>query len=258
MSNYSLSYKTVNTRDNFWNVYCFVTNQKPDETAKDNWQTAACISHDLIPNNELAFSSSELAYLPQLTFKNQTTEFGIDLKYRLKITNHSQLAWPFELHVKHRGSDWFVIFCSEMRCLALSDPIDSTLLSRNMSLNISFISILCIWIWWIARRTISVFENSKIEDLSWKKSQLIVSNQGTDPLCGLTVIFCGSISHLIGCETIKIQKFSLVFTVLWGRFRGSKTGYQSTPKTLYQKLSIFFLPYRACLCKHLNHVLTAE
>ena len=105
----------MNTRENFWNVYCFATNQKRDETAKDNRQTAACISHDLIRNNELAFSSNELAFLPRLTFKNQTTEFGIDLeasvncqnlqrykfsdegfsatkKYGSKITNHSQLA----------------------------------------------------------------------------------------------------------------------------------------------------------------------
>ena len=38
---YSLSRKTVNTRENFWNVYCFATNQMRDETAKDNGQTAA-------------------------------------------------------------------------------------------------------------------------------------------------------------------------------------------------------------------------
>ena len=77
---YSLSRKTVNSRENFWNVYYFATNQKRDETAKDNCQTPACIGHDLIQNNELAFSSQELAFLPQLTFKNETTEFGIDLK----------------------------------------------------------------------------------------------------------------------------------------------------------------------------------
>ena len=29
----------MNTRDNFWNIYCFATNQMPDETAKDNRQT---------------------------------------------------------------------------------------------------------------------------------------------------------------------------------------------------------------------------
>ena len=34
--NYSLS---RNTRENFWNVYCFVTNQMRDITAKDNGQT---------------------------------------------------------------------------------------------------------------------------------------------------------------------------------------------------------------------------
>ena len=56
-SSYSLSRKTVNTRENVWNVYCFATNEKWDETAKDNHQTAAWISHDLIGNNELAFSS---------------------------------------------------------------------------------------------------------------------------------------------------------------------------------------------------------
>ena len=43
-------------------------------------KTAACICHDLIRNNELAFSSNELAFHPRLTFKNQTTEFGIDLE----------------------------------------------------------------------------------------------------------------------------------------------------------------------------------
>ena len=65
--------------------------------------------------NFVAFSSSELAILPRLTFKNQNTEFGIDLeasvncqnlqrykfsdegfsatkKYGSKITNHSQLG----------------------------------------------------------------------------------------------------------------------------------------------------------------------
>ena len=45
---YSLSHKTVNTRENFWNVYCFATNQMRDKTAKDNRQTAAWISLDFI------------------------------------------------------------------------------------------------------------------------------------------------------------------------------------------------------------------
>ena len=55
---YSLSRKTVNIRENFWNVYCFAANQMRDETAKDNRQTTAWISNELIRNNELAFSST--------------------------------------------------------------------------------------------------------------------------------------------------------------------------------------------------------
>ena len=48
VSYYSLSHKTVNAGENFWKVYCFATNQMRDETAKDNRQTAAGISHDSI------------------------------------------------------------------------------------------------------------------------------------------------------------------------------------------------------------------
>ena len=55
---YSLSRKMVNTRENFWNVYCFTTNQMRDGTAKDNRQTAALINYDLTRNNKLAFSST--------------------------------------------------------------------------------------------------------------------------------------------------------------------------------------------------------
>ena len=92
-TNYSHSRKTVNTRENLWNVYCFVTNQKRNETAKDNRQTAACICHDLIRNNELAFSSNELAFHPRLIFKNQTTEFGIDLEAKF----YNSASFPSQL-----------------------------------------------------------------------------------------------------------------------------------------------------------------
>ena len=62
---YSLSHKTVNAKENFWNVYCFATNQTRDETAKDDRQTAAGISHDLIRNNELAvFLLQEIFNIP--------------------------------------------------------------------------------------------------------------------------------------------------------------------------------------------------
>ena len=53
--NYSLSHKTMNTRENLWNVYCFVTNQMGHEPAKDNHETMALVSCDLIQNNELRF-----------------------------------------------------------------------------------------------------------------------------------------------------------------------------------------------------------
>ena len=84
---YSLSRKTVNTRENFWNVYCFATNRMRDETTNDNCQT---VSHDLIRNNELAFSYNELAFLPRVIFKNQTTEFGIDLEASVNCQNLQQ------------------------------------------------------------------------------------------------------------------------------------------------------------------------
>ena len=58
-----------------------------DETAKDNRQTAAWINQDLVENNELAFSSNELALLPRLIFKYQTTEFGIDLEASINYQN---------------------------------------------------------------------------------------------------------------------------------------------------------------------------
>ena len=44
-------WNTVNTREKIWNVYCFTTNQMRDETAKDNRQTTAGTSHNLIQNN---------------------------------------------------------------------------------------------------------------------------------------------------------------------------------------------------------------
>ena len=56
---FSLSHKTVNTRENFWNVYCFATNQMWHETAKDNGQTPPWISHNLTRNNELVFTPTK-------------------------------------------------------------------------------------------------------------------------------------------------------------------------------------------------------
>ena len=151
---YSLSRKAVNTRENFWNVYCFVTNQKWDQTAKDNRQTARYIIHNLIRNNELAFSSNELAFLPRLTFKNQTTELGIDVHVEASVNCQNLQQYKFfgwrllsykktwiENHQSqptsmtvwtaceaHRPALLLIdsfIFCSQTCCLALSDPIYS-------------------------------------------------------------------------------------------------------------------------------------
>jgi len=55
---YNLSRKTMNTRENFWDVYCFTTNQKQDETAEDNHQTGAWKVTTRNGNKELGFSST--------------------------------------------------------------------------------------------------------------------------------------------------------------------------------------------------------
>ena len=53
---------------NFWNVYCFTTNQMQDETPKENCQTAALISHDSMWNNELAFCSTRVTVFKYWNF----------------------------------------------------------------------------------------------------------------------------------------------------------------------------------------------
>ena len=84
---YCLSCKTVNTRENFWIVYCFTTNQMRNETAEDNWQTTARISHDLIWNNELALSST----------RNLQFSLCIPLKKLfLPQANTSHLIWSVQ------------------------------------------------------------------------------------------------------------------------------------------------------------------
>ena len=114
---YSLSRKTVNTRENVWNVDCFTTNQMRDETAKGNRQTAAGISHDLqdlIRNNQLVHSSTrnlqfslcitlKSHFYHKLTlatwyrlFKNQTTELtqsGIDRANCESLQRYRFASW---------------------------------------------------------------------------------------------------------------------------------------------------------------------
>ena len=220
--NYSL--KTVYTRENFWNVYCFLTNQKRDETTKDNRQTAACISHDSIRNDELAFSSNKLACLSWLTFKNQTTEFGIDLEAKftavpvflvsyknIRMKNHQSQPTSMTLNCTwgkpvSPASDWFVFFFSQTRCLALSDSIYSIQdrFPVNMLVNISFISILCT-LTEIQKEQFQYLKTVKLKICCARKTQLVVLNQVvTNQCCSLAVISCCFISLQIGCKTINI------------------------------------------------------
>ena len=67
---YSLSRKTLNTREISGMSIVSRTNQMRDEIAKDNEQTAAGISHDLMRNNEVALSST----------RNLQCSLGISLK----------------------------------------------------------------------------------------------------------------------------------------------------------------------------------
>ena len=87
---YSLFLTTVNTRENFWNVYCFATRQMRDETVKDNRQTAALISHDLTWNNELAFSSTRNLQF----YRFQIPKFFF-LNFGFGIPKASRYEWNF-------------------------------------------------------------------------------------------------------------------------------------------------------------------
>ena len=122
---YSLSRKTVNTREYFWNVYCFTTNQMRDETAKDKGQTAAVISHGLIQNNELALSSrrklqfSHCISLKKLFFYHKPTlvtwfclfkkpNYRIDLKASANCENLQQYRFVSWVRVSQlqKNTDW--------------------------------------------------------------------------------------------------------------------------------------------------------
>ena len=86
--------------------------------------------------------------------------------------------------------------------LAVFDPVCS--MNHFSVLNILFMSIISLQ---DRKRTISVFKNGKIEDLSWKKkSAHVLCQVATNPCYDLAAIFYSFISHLIGCETINIPE----------------------------------------------------
>ena len=84
----------MNTRENFWNVYCFATNQMRHETTKDNGQTAAWISHHLT-RNELVFSSHNKSSV--LLFSNtEIVLFVFQLICKQRIDMNDMLVTYYE------------------------------------------------------------------------------------------------------------------------------------------------------------------
>ena len=80
----------------------------------------------------------------------------------------------------------------------------------------------------------SAFENSQLKIRRGRRSELVVSCQVViNPFCGLPVIFCGFISHLIGRETINIPE---IFSGVHG-FTGN-----SKKKALGTRLDLIVCP----------------
>jgi len=80
----------VNNKENFWNVYYFVTNHMRDETVNDNRQTAKWISHDLAPNNEWLF-------LPRLIFSFTVFEYFASRTGQSVYLHESKMIYVFVL-----------------------------------------------------------------------------------------------------------------------------------------------------------------
>ena len=51
-----------------------------------------------------------------------------------------------------------------------------------------------------------LFQRDTKGKLNISRKRKVLYQVVTDPSCGLSVIFCGFISHLIGCETINIPE----------------------------------------------------
>ena len=109
----------------------------------------------------------------------------------------------------------------------------------------SFISIL----WWRQRwnrkRKISVFKTAKLKIPRGGKSELVVSCQVViNPFCGLSVIFCGFISHLIGCgKTINIPE---ILSGVHG-FTGKTVNlHKNSICFIHQKMYNLYPTYQGC------------
>ena len=110
------------------------------------------------------------------------------------------------------ASDWFIIFCSQIRCLALSDPISSiqhrfsVLYVTKHIIHIRFYSLHINKLKY-KKNNFSIWKQKNWRFFCGRKSQLVLSNQIlTNPCLSLAVTFCGFISHLIGHGTINIPE----------------------------------------------------
>ena len=68
------------------------------------------------------------------------------------------------------------------------------------------------WCWFVVKKKLFQRDTKgKLKIFRGRKGQLVVSYQVmTDPCCGLSVILCSFISHLIGRKTSILEIFSCV------------------------------------------------
>ena len=67
------------------------------------------------------------------------------------------------------------------------------------------------WCWFVVKNSFFRGIQRELKISCGRKSQLVVSNQVvTDPCCGLLVILCGFILHVIGRETNIPEVFSSI------------------------------------------------
>ena len=71
--------------------------KKPQHELVTCFETTNC--------NFVAFSSNELAILPRLTFKNQTTEFGIDLEASVNCQNLQRYKFRMKASQLQKNTD---------------------------------------------------------------------------------------------------------------------------------------------------------
>ena len=96
---------------------------------------------------------------------------------------------------------------------------------------------------WLKKQLFQRDTMGKLKIFRRRKGQLVVSYQVvTDPCCGLSVIFCGLFSHLIGHETINIPE---IFSGVHG-FTGKTVSFCQIRFLFFRFLSSQFAPYYFC------------